>query len=103
MSFQVFPKSTAGKWSVRLCLMFFALIGLFFGFVSAGQRGGMKFFDNLALALPIMFAAICSTVALILGLISIIKHQDRALLIFVSIAIGVLVVYFTIGEWVSMH
>jgi hypothetical protein len=44
-----------------------------------------------------------SILALFIGLISVMKYKERALLIFVSIAIGAFVLYFTIGELISQH
>lgn len=103
MNIQLLPKSTSGKWSVGLCISFFALIGLVFALINSGQRGGMEFFDNLVLALPTLFAAFSAILALFMGLISVVKNRERALLTFVSIAIGAFVLYFTIGEVVSQH
>ena len=103
MNIQLLPKSAPGKWSVGLCVFFFALIGLFFVLVASGQHGGIKFFDNLALALPIMFATLSAILALVFGLVSVVKYRERALLIFFIIAIGAFVLYFAIGELVSEH
>lgn len=103
MNIQILPKSTSGKWSVGLCISFFVLIGLLFALIASGQRGGSKFFDNLALALPGMFAALSAILAFFIGLISVVKYRERSLLTFVSIVIGAFVLYFTIGELISEH
>ena len=103
MKIQVLPKSNAGKWSLRLCISFLALIGLFFALIASGQRGGMTFFSNLALALPTLFAALSAILAFLTGLFGMIKQRERSLLTYLIIAIGLFVLYFTIGELVSGH
>jgi hypothetical protein len=103
MNIQILPKSTSGKWSVGLCVSFFVFIGLFFTLVASGQRGGVRFLDNLVLALPTIFAALSAVLGLFFGLISVVKYKERALLTFVSIVVGAFVLYFTIGESASKH
>jgi hypothetical protein len=55
-----------------MCLLF-ALIGLAFALIASGHHGGMKFFDNLVLALPAIIAALSAMLALFIGLMSIVK------------------------------
>jgi hypothetical protein len=48
-------------------------------------------------------AVICGIAALITGLISIIKNKERSLLVFLAVAIGLLILFFMLGEFLVPH
>lgn len=58
MKINFMPKAHLGKWSVGLIIAFFVFLGLFFLFVTLGERGGDKFFSNFKLAIPALLTGI---------------------------------------------
>jgi hypothetical protein len=103
MKFTILPKTTPGKWSIGLIgglVLFFALMWLL---VASGQRGGETFFSNLALTVPALLAAISGIAAFFTGIISIIKSKERSVLVFLAVIIGLFVLIFCLGEFLSPH
>ena len=92
------PKTPQGKWSVRLTLLFFLLLGVFYLFVSSGQRGGDTIFSNLYLAIPMLCAASSSILSSITGSVAIFKHKERSPLVFISTGLGLVVLLFILAE-----
>ena len=99
----VLPKSTLGRWSVGLTISLILFFVLFQLLVASGQRGGEKFFDNLALTIPILTAGICGVSAFITGIMAIIKSKERSVLVFLTTTIGFFVLVFWLGEFVLPH
>jgi len=97
------PKTKLGKWSVSciILLIFFFLVAQLV--VASGQEGGETFFDNLYISIPMLLAGISGIMALILGLISIIKSKERSPLVFIATIIGLLILVFLIGEFTVPH
>lgn len=97
------PKTKLGKWSVGLIVVFFLWFVILQVLVTSGQRGGETFFSNPRLAFTVIFAAIFAIAAFFLGIFSIIKSKERSALVFLSTAIGFLVLFFILGEVLSPH
>ena len=97
------PKTILGIWSVSLIIAFFAFFASFFVLVATGQRGGETFFSNPALTIPMLFAASCGVAAFITGLIGIIKSRERAILVYLSVAIGFFVLFYLLAEILFPH
>jgi cytochrome bd-type quinol oxidase subunit 2 len=97
------PKTSLGKWSVRLILIFFVSLATFSLLVASGQRGGETFFSNQLLTFPILTAGATGVAAFFSGIISILKQKERAILVFVAAAIGLFVIYFALGEILFPH
>jgi len=100
----ILPKTCLGKWSVwlivasvLLVLFFFAMTGWF------DQRGGEGFFDNLLLTIPMLAAFGCGIVAFAVGLLSFFKPRERAVLVFLSTLIGLLVLIYGVAEVAFPH
>jgi hypothetical protein len=91
------PKTVLGRCCVGSILAFFLFGFLLFLFISLGQRGGQGFFDNLVLAIPGLLAALFGIAGFIVGIASVIK-KERAISVFISMAIGFLITW-----WVSME
>lgn len=96
------PRTTLGKWSVVLIVIFILLFALFLILVASGQKGGETFFSNLALSVPMLIAAIAGIASFVIGIISIIKGE-RSVLVFISSAVGLLVTIFVLGEIIFPH
>ncbi|OGY24460.1 MAG: hypothetical protein A2172_04920 [Candidatus Woykebacteria bacterium RBG_13_40_15] len=98
------PKTTLGKWSVGLVVLFFLLLATGMTAVSVfKQEGGETIFDNLWISIPMLSAGAAAIAALITGIISIWKSKERAILVFVATLIGLLVLWFIIGEILAPH
>lgn len=103
MRISIVPRTTLGKWSVGLIgglIFFFALLWVL---VAAGQRGGETFFSNPALTVPALLAAISGIAAFFTGVIGIIKSKERSILVFLAAVIGLFVLVFCLGEFLSPH
>lgn len=83
---------------MRLIGGFGVFLGLFFLFVSWGERGGEKFFDNLKLTIPGLMAGGCGVAALITGLTSIVRKREGSVLVWAATAVGFLVTNWILGE-----
>ena len=68
-----------------------------------GQEGGETFFDNLWISIPMLGAGASAIAAFIAGIIAIIKNKERSVLVFISSLVGLLVLFFVLGEVFSPH
>jgi hypothetical protein len=98
---KILPNTTLGKCSIGLfgCLIIFFVLLLIMGAI--GQEGGETFFSNLFLAIPGLLVAISGIAAFFTGIISIIFMKERALLVFLATAIGLLLIVFMLGDLLS--
>lgn len=100
MKVDLLPKTILGKWSVGLIVIFFLLFVLFNLLVASGQRGPGF---NPWLAFTIIPAGISGISAFFTGIIGIIKKKERSLLVFLSVALGLFVLIFLLGEVMVPH
>ena len=100
----VLPTTHLGKWSAKLIVAFFFLLGATMVVVSVfHQEGGETFSDNLLISIP-MFSAVATAIAAsVAGIVSIWKHKEHSVLVFIATAIGFLVLFFVLGEITSPH
>jgi hypothetical protein len=98
MKILILPKTALGKWSIGLAISFIVFFALVSVLGATGQEGGETFFSNLFLAIPGLIAAVSAFAAFLTGLIDIIFMKERALLVFVSTAIGLLLILFILGD-----
>ena len=96
-------KTKLGKWSVGLMGLFIILMTIFFAFITAGQKGGDGFFDNLYLTIPFFLAGLSGIAGFIIGLLAIIKQQDKSALVYISSFIGFLITLFILAEIIFPH
>lgn len=97
------PKSSLGKWSVGLIIVFFAFMGVFFVLVRLGERGGEKFFSNLKLTVPVLIAAVAGIGSFFTGLVSIIKSKKCSVLVGLSTLMGLFILFWTLCEILFPH
>ena len=98
------PRTSLGKWSVGLIVAFFLLLATGMTVVSVfHQTGGETFFDNLWISIPMLSAGACAIAAFFTGALSIWKSKERSILVFVASLIGLLVLWFVIGEILVPH
>jgi len=96
-------KQNFGKWSIKSIILFLIWMIVFCLSAESGQTGGEGFFSNPWLAIPALFAAISGIFAFLTGSISIIKHHQRNVLVFISTLIGFLVLLWCVAEVVFPH
>ena len=102
------PKTRLGQWSVRLIVAFLLLFFLAQIVVAVGrsqgafETGSLNVYQILIPA-AIIPAGICGVAAFLTGLISIIKHKEHSILVFISTIIGFLVLTFVLGEFLFPH
>jgi predicted Abi (CAAX) family protease len=97
----ILPGTTLGKWSVGLAISFIVFFALVSVLGATGQQGGPTFFSNLFLAIPGLIAIVSGIAAFFTGIISIIFLKERALIVFLAAAIGLLVIVFILGDMLS--
>lgn len=102
MKITFFPKTKLGKWSVSLIIIFFVLLGIFSTLIYLGERGGETYFSNLKLVIPFTLAWLSAIASFFIGTISFFK-KERAILVFISVIIGFLVLWFIIAEFSFPH
>ena len=97
-------KTTLGKWSIGLIIAFFLLLatGIFVVTV-LGQTGGNTIFDNPSISVPMLGAGASAIAAAFTGIVSVWRQKERAILVFVPIIIGFLVLWFVLGEILVPH
>jgi hypothetical protein len=108
--FTLLPKTKLGKWSIALIILMPAM--MFVGSLLAktlysSVPAGDTFIADIA-ARPIlvlmMLTGIASGIsAFFLGISSIVKQKERALLVFLSSAIGAMLILLLIGELTFME
>ena len=101
---KIIPKTSLGKWSVRLIVLFFLLLATGIFIISRqGPRTDETFFDNPAASIPMLGAGASAIAAFFTGILSIWKYKERSILVFVATAIGLLVLWFVLGEVLYPH
>jgi len=104
------PKTNLGKWSVGLILAMFVLFAIGFSLADSLYEsipaGGTILADiksrpALAISMLVGFGAGIS--ALVTGLFSIIKHKERAALVFVATLVGAVLTVFLIAQFMGPH
>ncbi|MGJ4850113.1 hypothetical protein ACH6CV_07665 [Bacillota bacterium Meth-B3] len=93
MKILLWPKATAGRWAAGLTLTFIVCMALKF----ADPAVPIRF------PLPTPFIAGLGVIGFVMGVISAIKNKDRALLTWLSILIGLLVIIWVAAEIAFPH
>ena len=102
-SFFNLPGTRLGSWSVRLAIAFFAFLGVFYGLIAAGQRGGATFFSNPWLAISILLAAFSAIGAGVTAVVAILWKKERSFLDFLAMILGAFVLLYIILEFAFPH
>jgi len=104
------PKTKLGKWSFGLIAVmlvsFFigpSLTNLLYKSVPAGNTILEDIAGRPALALTMLSAMVSGILALITGFIAVTRQKERALLVYVAIIIGALLMLFLAGEVLFPH
>jgi hypothetical protein len=97
------PKTKLGNKSACFILIFAVSIASFYILVASGQRGGATFFSNPILTAPVLTAATSGIAAFITGLVSIIKHRERSISVYLAVGFGLFTLLFVLGEIIYPH
>ncbi len=107
---RIMPKTTLGKWSVGLIVtmpILFFIGSLFVNSLYASVPAGDTILADIAarpaLALTMLAGMVSGIAALVTGLLAIVRHKEHALLVYVSVAIGTLLMLFLAGELLYPH
>ncbi len=88
MRLNVIPKTTLGKWSVGLSILFIILIWIKIQF---------------SLRVPTFAIATLGLIGFIISIIAIFKNKDRSILVILPILVGIVIILWTAGELVFPH
>lgn len=101
---KIMPRTKLGKWSWVLAAVFVLMMLLFLAMVHLfGQRGGETFFSNLLLTIPVLIAFGSAAASCIVGIISFVAARERAILVFVSVIVSLIVTIYAVMELVFPH
>lgn len=90
---KTFPESRSGKWAASITLLFIVLMSL--KLLTLGI--------SIRIPLPTPFIAGLGVIGFIMGVVSIVKKKDRALLTLLSITIGLLIIFWVAAEIAFPH
>lgn len=105
------PKTSPGKWSLGMVVVMFLLlfaVGPFFANrvykgVAAGETIPVDFITRPGLAISMSAGFAAGLAGMVIGLLAMIRHKERAMLVFVSTLVGLLLVVFLAGEFAGPH
>ena len=104
------PRTKLGMWSVGLITampILFVIGSSFSSSIYESVRAGRNILEDVAarpfLALTMLAGMVAGISAFIVGLLAIVKHREKALLVYGSTVIGGLLMLFLIGELAFPH
>lgn len=102
------PKTRLGKWSVWLIAVFFLLFILTQIIAAVGRSQGAFDSDStniyqILIPIAIIPVGISGLCAFFTGIWAIVKYKERSILVFISTAVGFLVLTFVLGEFLFPH
>ena len=106
---QLVPKTILGKWSIVLIVaipVFFYIGMSFVGFyesVPAGKTIPHDIVVRPGVALPMLAGFVSGIAAFFVGIIGITRKKDHSILIFLSTAVGFLVLLWCLAEILFPH
>lgn len=91
MKIAIVPKTHAGKWSVALFICFI-LLAISGGMISSSQENAIEYPNPinsplLGTTIYLMFST--AIVASVVGLIAVRKNNERSILVYISIPLGI--------------
>ncbi|SDN73674.1 hypothetical protein [Acetanaerobacterium elongatum] len=104
MKITLLPKSKLGICAASLLLLFFLLLGASILISDwQGYVASQTIFDNLPIAIPMVFAIACALASFITGLIAVLKSKERSVLIFITTIVGLFFTLLFLGEILFPH
>ena len=110
MKVNLIPKAKLGKWSLGLIVAMPVLFSFGLSFTNSLYKSvpaGSTILEDIAgrpaLALTMLTGMAAGISAFFVGLIAVIRQKERALLVYISISIGMLLILFLMGEVLFPH
>lgn len=107
---KVLPKSRLGIWSIMLIILMPILLFVgrttflnFYANIPAGKTIPQDMVIRPGIALPMLSGIFSGIAAFVTGMLAIWKKEERALLIYISSFMGLLVCLFVLGEMIFPH
>jgi hypothetical protein len=104
------PVTRFGKWSLGLALampvlflMGMASMSILYPSVPAGNSIVGDLAARPALALSMLLGMAAGVLAFAAGLLAVVREKERSLWVYLSTAIGALLLVFLLGEFISPH
>ena len=88
MKITLAPITRAGKWAAGLSIVFIVLMSL-------------KIMGLMPLPSPAIVAL--GFIGFVIGIVAIIKNKERSILVFLSIPVGLLIIFWTAAELIYPH
>jgi len=89
MKMTILPRDRSGAWAAILCITFIALI--------------YYKVTHYSIPLPVMIIALLGLCGFFLAIYAVVVKENRALLTFAAIPVGVLILVWLVGEWIFQH
>ena len=109
-NWRVFPTTTLGKWSLGLIVLMQLLVlfgpSLANSLYRSVPAGGSILADIAArpvLAITMLVGIACGIAAFITGLVALVRSKERALMVYLSTAVGGILLFFLAGEMLFPH
>lgn len=93
MKIKIWSKTKIGQWASILTLLFIVLMALKLSALAITIR----------LPFPSPFIALLGVIGFVLGIISIFKNKDRSIFVFLSIPVGLLIIFWVGAEIAFPH
>ena len=104
MKVSFFPKTKLGKWALILFVAQVLLMVIFYSIIAIFDvKGGDTFFSNPELFIPLISAWLSGAVALVLGVISLIRDKPKSILIILISLVTLLTTWYGIAEVTFPH
>lgn len=97
------PRTTLGRVSVWFLVVGLVSFALFWIAIAAGQRGGETFFSNLWLTIPYLAWALASIAGGGVGVAGMVRDRERAVLVWLAVVVGALVLWWAGAELLFPH
>ncbi len=97
------PKTGSGKLSLRLLVIFFALLAFQTLLVQYFNKKRIALGENPLFAVGMIAGIISAIASFFTGILGIVKQNERGVLVLASTLIGFLILIFVIGELVVPH
>ncbi|MCA9946797.1 MAG: hypothetical protein H6656_22475 [Ardenticatenaceae bacterium] len=109
-SWRIVPQTILGRWSVGLIVIMpilfvigTSLTNSLYESVPAGGTIVADIAARPALALTMLAGMAAGIAAFLVGLLALVRKKERALLVYISTMVGMLLMVFLAGEFISPH
>jgi hypothetical protein len=97
------PRSQIGGWSIGLAVLFLGLFVAWLLYVQATPMARPTFFSDPLHACLYIGATVAAISGAIVGVLAVMVKRERSFLILLSILLGAVVLYWTIGSLAGLN